>query len=80
MGDNYFTMLCWFQPHNEVKTGTDEPICRAGTEMKTEKDSVGEGEGGTNLESSLDLRSLPCVKQIESRKLVHAQGAQLRAL
>ena len=41
---------------------------------------MGEGEGGTNLESSMDLRTLSCVKQIESRKLLHAQGAQLGAL
>ena len=30
----------------------------------TEKglDTVGEGEGGTNLESGMDLYTLPCVK------------------
>ena len=41
-------MSCWFQPYSNGKNGTDEPICRAGIEIETEKglvDTVGEGGG-----------------------------------
>ena len=44
------------------KDGTDEPICRAlmGTDLWTQW--VGEGEGGTNGEISMEAYTLPDVK------------------
>ena len=32
-------------------------------------DTVGEGEGGMNGESSIDIYTLPCVKQMAGEKL-----------
>ena len=43
-------------------------------------DKAGEEEGRTNRESSPDVCTLPCVKEIASGKLSTAQGAQLGAL
>ena len=37
-------------------------------------DTEGEGEGGTNWESSTDVYTLSCGKQIASRKLLQAFG------
>ena len=34
-------------------------------------DIAGEGEGVTNLESSTDIYTLPCVKQTANEKLLH---------
>ena len=34
-----------------------------------------EGEGGTNLNSSIEIYTLPCVKQIASEKLLHNTGS-----
>ena len=64
------------------KNGTDEPICRAGIETDIENghvDTEGEEEGGTNLENSSDIYTLPCVKQLVGSCYL-AQEAQLGAL
>ena len=37
-------------------------------------DAAGEGEWGTNLESSIEIYSLPCVKWIASGKLLYKTG------
>ena len=37
-----------------------------------------EGEAGTNWESSIDVYTLPCVKQIASGKLLHSTGRSAR--
>ena len=34
-------------------------------------DTVGEGEGGMNSESSFEIYTLPCVKQIAGEKLLY---------
>ena len=38
-------------------------------------DTVREGEGGTNGESSIDIYTLPCVKQIAGRTLLCNTGS-----
>ena len=38
-------------------------------------DTAGEGEWGTNLESSIEIYILPCVKQIASGKLLYKRGS-----
>ena len=38
--------------------------------------TAGEGEGGTNWESSTDRCTLPCVRQTASGKLLLSTGAQ----
>ena len=43
-------------------------------------DTVGEGDGGMNWESGIDVHTLPCVKQMANAKLLYTQGAQLCAL
>ena len=55
------------------KNGTGEPIHRAGIEReKGLVDTGGEGEGGANRESSTDVYSLACVKQlVESCCIAH---------
>ena len=35
-------------------------------------DTVREGEGGTNWENNTHIYTLPCVKQIASRKLLYS--------
>ena len=50
------------------KNGTDEHTCRVGIEKQMWRmDSWtwwgGEGEGGMNWEISIDIYTLPCVKQ-----------------
>ena len=35
-------------------------------------DPVEEGESGANGESSIDMYTLPCVKQIADEKLLHS--------
>ena len=46
--------------------GTDEPICSAGIETQTQRTDLwtqlGEGEGGTNVESNMETYILPYVK------------------
>lgn len=37
-------------------------------------DTVGEQEGGTNLETSIDIYTLPCVKQIASGDMLISTG------
>jgi len=37
--------------------------------------TVGNGESGTNRESSIDIYTLPCVKQIAGRKLLCNTGS-----
>ena len=37
-------------------------------------DMVGEGESGMNGESSVDIYTLPCVKQIAGMKLLYNTG------
>ena len=56
---------------NLKKNGTEEPIWRAGIETQTQRhvDTVGEGKGGTDWESSIETYTLPCVKQTASGKL-----------
>ena len=47
------------------KKGTNEPLCRAGIDTDVENRLVGtagEGEGGMNQESRIDVHTLPCVK------------------
>ena len=39
-------------------------------------DTVGEGERGTNGESSIDIYTLPCVKQIAGEMLLYNTGSQ----
>ena len=60
------------------KTGPDEPISKAGIEMQTQRnrhvDPEGEGEGGMNWESSIDICTLPCIKQIISGNLLYNTG------
>ena len=45
------------------KDGTDEPICRAAVETQTQRAGLwtqgGEGEGGKNVESSMETCTLP---------------------
>ena len=38
-------------------------------------DMVGEGESSMNGESSIDIYTLPCVKQIVSEKLLYNTGS-----
>ena len=38
-------------------------------------DTAGEGEWGTNLESSIEIYSLPCVKWIAGGKLPYKTGS-----
>ena len=38
-------------------------------------DKRGDGEGGTDWESSIDIYTLPCVKQIASGKLLYSTGS-----
>ena len=38
-------------------------------------DTVGEGEGGKNWESSIDIYTLSCVKQIDGGKLLNNTGS-----
>ena len=42
------------------------------------EDTVGEGEGGTNGQSSAEIHTLPCVKHITSRKLLYSPGSSTR--
>ena len=56
------------------KSGADEPMCRAGIETQT-CGHWGEGEGGTNWESSSDILPLPCVKQMAGGKLLCNAGS-----
>ena len=48
------------------KDGTDEPICRAGTETQTQGTNVWtprrEGEGQTNRERRTDVHTPQCAK------------------
>ena len=37
--------------------------------------TVGNGESGTNRESSIDIYTLPCVKQIATGKLLYHTGS-----
>ena len=41
-------------------------------------DTVEEGEGGTKWESSIDIYTLPCVKQIASGKLLYGTRSSAR--
>ena len=53
--------------HGIQNDDTDEPICRVAMEMKTQRqicEHSGEGEGGTNEESSMDTHTLPSVRQM----------------
>ena len=43
-------------------------------------DTVGEGESGINGESSINIYTLSCVKQIGIERLLHNTGAQLGTL
>lgn len=43
-------------------------------------DTVGEGEGGMNWETSIGIHTLSRVKQMASAKLLYTRGAQLCAL
>ena len=58
------------------KNDTDEPICRAG--IKTEVEWIcgysGEERVG-EIESSIDIYILPCVKQTASGKLLSGTGS-----
>lgn len=48
------------------KNGVEEPICREGTEMQTERTDLWgqpEGEGDTNCQSSTDIYTLPRVNR-----------------
>ena len=60
------------------KSGPDEPISKAGIEMQTQRNRhvapEGEGEGGMNWEHSVDIHTLPCVKQIVSGNLRYNTG------
>ena len=38
-------------------------------------DSAREGKGGTNQESSIETYTLPCVKQMASKKLLYTVGS-----
>jgi len=38
-------------------------------------DPVGEGESGTNGESSIDIYTLSCIKQISDEKLLYNTGS-----
>ena len=40
-------------------------------------DTEGEGESGLNWESSTDIYTLPCIKQIASGKLVYSIGSSM---
>ena len=53
------------------KDGTDDPIHRAAVDrdMNRLANTVGEGVGGTNGESSIDMYTSSCVKQITSLAL-----------
>ena len=42
--------------------------------------AVGEGEGGTSLESSIDKYVPPCVKQIASGKLPCSAGSSAQGV
>ena len=41
-------------------------------------DTGGDGEGGTNWESSMDIYTLPCVKEIASGKMLYSTGSSAR--
>ena len=43
-------------------------------------DSIGEGEGGTDGESGIDIYKLSCVKEIAGEKLLYNTGPQPGAL
>ena len=60
------------------KDGTDEPICRGAMEMQTQRrlvDTMGEAEGGTVGESSVETRTLPYVKQIARGDSLYDAGS-----
>ena len=56
----------------------DEPICRGGMETHIENglvDTVGEGESGTNGESSTNIYTLSHVRRISGKKLLYSKGS-----
>ena len=59
------------------KNGTDEPICRAGIEIQTQRIYMwtqGANEGWDELRGDIDIYTPPCVKQIASGNLLYNTG------
>ena len=56
------------------KDSTDEPICRATVVVENRRGHEGEGEDGTNGESTMNAYTLPYVKQIVSGNLLYGSG------
>ena len=62
------------------KHGINKPICRArDTDIENRLDTVRGGEDGTNWESSIDMYTLPHVRERANEKLLN-NTAQLGAL
>ena len=61
------------------KNDIDEPICREGMQDTDTENrlvgTVGEREREKNGESSVNIYTLPCVKQIAGEKLLHNTGS-----
>ena len=66
------------------EAGTDEPVCRAAVgDADIENrlvDTVGEGEGGANGDSSMETYKWPHIKQRASGICCMTQGTQTGAL
>ena len=66
------------------KNGTDEPICRAGIETQMYRTDLwtwgmsGGRRRWDELRSSIDIYTLPCIKQIASGKLLYDTGSSAR--
>lgn len=65
--------------NNSKKNSRDEAICREGIETQSGRvDTVGEGEGGASWESGIAVRTLPCVRQLTSGRLLSSTGNSAR--
>lgn len=65
------------------KNSTDESICKAGIEMKTQETDLwiqGKRVGQIEEKTDMYVYSLPCVKQLAGERGLYITGAQPGAL